>query len=222
MGERCVTTSVNAARNEFSVEVARNATLVAEAFRLRHQVYCIENTYEAGRNGLEQDEFDSNARHIVLRRRSTAEVVGTVRVVLPGRTLPIHGVCTPASLHSLPWHKTGEISRFSLSKARRVGSGEAGGMMRLGLMQGILRVSQEAGLTHWCAVMERSLLRLLQTTAIYFQPIGPLVEFHGPRQPAIGRIDTILDRMRREAGPIFDYVTEDGTLWPVRVHRLAA
>ena len=36
---------------------------------------------EALIQGIEQDEFDSRARHLVLRRRSDGKVVGTTRVV---------------------------------------------------------------------------------------------------------------------------------------------
>ncbi len=94
--------------------------------------------------------------------------------------------------------------------------------MRLGLMQGILQISQDAGLTHWCAVMERSLLRLLQGTSIYFQPLGPMVEYHGLRQPAAARIDGVLYRLFKEARPVFDYITDEGALWPFMEQRLAA
>lgn len=222
MAERCLEASIKAAQSEFRVEVATNAALVSEALRLRHQVYCVEHAYEPGDGGIERDAFDHNSMHILLRSRSTREVAGTVRVILPGRSLPIQHLCCTSELRHLPLHSTGEISRFALSKARRGKVGKAGALMRLGLMQGILRVSQEADLTHWCAVMERSLLRLLQATAIYFQPIGPMVEFHGQRQPAAASIDSIMSRMFRDARPIFDYVTENGSLWPAMEKRLAA
>ena len=89
----------------------------------------------------------------------------------------------------------------------------AGTMVRLGLMQGILRLSRELGLTHWCAIMEPMLLRLLQMSSIYFQPIGPLVEYHGLRQPAFLEIDAVLDRARFERPDAWNYVTLDGQLW---------
>lgn len=209
-------------RDEYSIETADNFALIAEAFRLRHQVYCIEHAYESGWNGIEHDSYDINARHVLLRRHRDRQVVGTVRVVLPGRPLPMQTVCHPSLTRPYPMQSTGEISRFALSKVRRKDSGQAGIMMRIGLMQGIVRVSQEAGLTHWCAVMERSLLRLLSSTGIYFHPLGPMVDFHGPRQPAMGRIETVLARLRREAEPIFDYVTAGGALCLDQKHRLAA
>ena len=227
MLSRCLLTSVDAARNDYLVEVADTPALLAEAFRLRHQVYCVERGFETSTTGMESDGFDDNARHVLLRNRMTGQVLGTVRVVLPapygGIGLPMQQVCDHSLLREFPLHAAGEISRFALSKERRAGMGEAGVLMRLGLMQGIVQVSRDAGLTHWCAIMERSLLRLLQATAIHFQPVGPLVEFHGIRQPVQGCITTVLDRIRREANPVWSYITLDGALWPAPVEqRLAA
>ena len=225
MLSRCLLTSVDAARNDYLVQVADTPALLSEAFRLRHQVYCVERGYETSTTGMESDGFDGNARHVLLRSRVTGQVLGTVRVVLPASQtgLPMQQVCDRTLLGELPLHTTGEISRFALSKERRAGTGEAGVFMRLGLMQGIVQVSRDAGLTHWCAIMERSLLRLLQATAIHFQPVGPVVEFHGIRQPAQGCISVVLDRMRRDANPVWSYVTADGALHPAPLeHPLAA
>jgi N-acyl amino acid synthase of PEP-CTERM/exosortase system len=85
--------------------------------------------------------------------------------------------------------------------------------MRLGLIQGLVRLSGESGTTHWCAVMERSLLRLLQSTAIYFQPIGPLVEHHGIRQPAAAPLSTLLRRVAAEQPEVWQFLTDAGRLY---------
>lgn len=228
MSKRCLLESVAAARAEFSITVADTPSLVAEAFRVRHQVYCIEREFESGMNGLESDDFDDQAQHVLLRHRASQAIVGTVRVVMPNASalsasFPMQRVCQSGVLSSLPLRSTGEISRFALSKDRRADAGSAAVFMRLGLMQGIVRVSRDAGLTHWCAIMERSLLRLLQSTGIHFRAIGPVVEHHGIRQPAFGSIDEVMDRMWAEARPVWDYLTADGALWPApAAQRLAA
>ena len=225
----CIGSYIAAARSEFETEIATTPMMLSEAYRLRHQVYCVERGYETSADGFETDAFDQSSQHVLLRRRSTREVVGTVRVVLPGRgpsasqhKMPMQKVCDPSVLRGLPLHRTGEISRFAISKDRRDGVGQAGMFMRLGLMQGIVRVSQEAGLTHWCAVMERSLIRLLGSTAIHFAPVGPTIEYHGIRQPAVARIAATLERIRQDAAPVFAYVTADGALWPAPAELLAA
>jgi len=86
-------------------------------------------------------------------------------------------------------------------------------MVRLGLMQGVLHLSLELGLTHWCAIMEPMLLRLLQTNAIRFLPLGPLVEYHGLRQPAYLSIDSVLEQGRVQQPDVWNYCTFGGTLW---------
>jgi N-acyl amino acid synthase of PEP-CTERM/exosortase system len=76
------------------------------------------------------------------------------------------------------------------------------------------------GLTHWIAVMERSLLRLHESNAIRFEPLGPLVSYHGIRQPASGAIQAVLARIRREQLPIWQFLT-DGGAWCGRHDRFA-
>ena len=78
---------------------------------------------------------------------------------------------------------------------------------------GVMRVSSELGLTHWCAAMELSLLRLLKGVSIHFEPVGPLVEYHGLRQPSVGVISEILARGKRERPELWDFVTDHGRLY---------
>jgi len=208
---------ISADAGECTVLIADTPDLLEEVFRLRYQVYCIERGFEPGCGGKELDEFDSQARHVLLVHRASGEPIGTVRVIpscLTGGVngLPMAAVCPAGILQGLPAWTTGEISRFAVSKQRRL-SCRAGAMVRLGLMQGTLRLSRELGLTHWCAIMEPMLLRLLQTTAIHFSPLGSPVEYHGLRQPACLDIDTVLDRARVEQREGWDYVTLGGALW---------
>ena len=207
--------------NEFSVVLADSPELVDAACRLRYQVYCVERGFEAGSNGIETDEFDSRARHVVLIHRQSGEVIGTVRVVPPrcsssDAALPMQRVCGPGLLNGLPAWTTGEISRFAISKQRRMSLG-ATAMARLGLMQGVVHVSEQLGLTHWCAIMEPFLLRLLQMNAIYFSPLGPLVEYHGMRQPSCANIQSVLDRLQRDQRDVWNHVTLHGKLWYGRI-----
>ncbi len=95
-------------------------------------------------------------------------------------------------------------------------------LLRLALFRGIVQMSGELELTHWCAVMERSLLRLLQMSAIHFHPVGPLVSYHGIRQPSFGSISGVLGRIRREQFPVWNYITDAGSLYETRTVALAA
>ena len=80
-------------------------------------------------------------------------------------------------------------------------------------MRGIVVVSGTHDLTHWCTIMERSLLRLLRATAIHFEHEGLAVEYHGTRQPAVGAISTVLGRIRAEKPQVCSLITGDGALW---------
>lgn len=219
---------VIAGADECIVLVADTPELIAEVFRLRYQVYCVEKGYEPGYDGMESDEFDSDARHVLLIHRASGDAVGTVRVVPSSSTsgvrgLPMAAVCAPSVMRNLPPRTTGEISRFALSKQRRM-SCRAGSMVRLGLMQGIVRLSGELGLADWCAIMEPMLLRLLRMNAIHFAPLGPLVEYHGLRQPSCGNIARVLAQMWAQQWDVWNYVTLGGTLWraPVLEDRMVA
>jgi N-acyl amino acid synthase of PEP-CTERM/exosortase system len=65
--------------------------------------------------------------------------------------------------------------------------------------------------------MERSLLRLLRSSAINFEPVGQMVEHHGMRQPSVCCVSTVLHQMRIEQPAIWEFVTLGGTLWKDRL-----
>lgn len=200
----------------FSVVIADNPRLMNEVYRLRYQIYCVERGFEPGDNGVEKDKFDARARHVLVIHRETGEAVGTVRVIPSSLTggvegLPMTSVCAPGLIRHLPPMTTGEISRFAVSKVRSSGC-RAGAMLRLGLMQGVVHLSIELGLTHWCAIMEPTLIRLLQAHAIHYLPVGPLVEYHGLRQPCFATISSVIERSRSEQWESWDYCTRGGRL----------
>jgi N-acyl-L-homoserine lactone synthetase len=208
--------AVEMIRDEFTIEIANTSERAFEAYRLRNQVYCRERGYFADEAGLETDEFDVRSHHALLRVNSSGEVVGTVRLVLsspekPQDSFPMQHVCS-SLLPYVPLRSTAEISRFAISKERRTSLPVP--MMRLALMKGILRLSTELKLTHWCAIMEPPLLRLLQATAIHFRPIGPLVDHHGLRQPCFNGIDAVMARIEEEQPVIWNFLTDYGAIWP--------
>lgn len=217
MNQVSVAEAICAVREEFDVVVAHSPSLIRQSFRLRHQVYCVERGFLEASGDQECDDFDPHSRHVVLVSRDTRQVVGTVRMVLPSRPdpedcFPLQRVCQSQLLDDIPLESTVEVSRFAISKELR--SGMPTGLMRLGLVQGLVRLSCELDITHWCAIMERSLLRLLRTSAIYFNPLGPLVDYHGPRQPCFSELGTLLDRVGRERPEIWEYLTLNGAFCP--------
>jgi len=189
---------------------------------------------------LECDEFDSHAVHSLLVDRQTRDVLGTVRLVLPLSGAPHDSFAIQRlSDHSLlkgscdlPLHAAAEVSRFSLSRefGRRAVSkrsscresidttgGESlphrsGPLMRLGLIQALVRMSMQQGITHWLAVMEPKLLRMLAAMAIHFEPLGGMVEYHGWRQPCFCNLAEVLQRVKIERPTFWTVLTAGGTL----------
>jgi N-acyl amino acid synthase of PEP-CTERM/exosortase system len=209
--EAALAARISKLKTDFRATFADCADDFDELHRLRYDVFCAQRKILNGANGIESDVYDRTSRHVILRRHD-GEMVGTVRLVLPIRgrleqSFPMQRVCDPTILSQLPLDTTGEISRFCLSRDRRDSAEHADAVLRLGLMKGILQASNEAGLTHWCAVMEKGLLRLLQLAAIWFEPVGPQIEYFGTRQPAVASIGSVLTRGQHERRPIWDYVT---------------
>jgi putative hemolysin len=77
-----------AATARYSVQVATGGDQVAAAQRLRHRVFAQElgATLRPGAPGLDVDEFDAHCDHLVITEDNSGEVVGTYRMLPPGRT----------------------------------------------------------------------------------------------------------------------------------------
>jgi len=218
----------------FEMQTADTPERIKMAHRIRHQVYCVENLHEKSEkpDGVETDDFDLHAVHSLLIYRAAQTALGTVRLILPlpndlHRSFAVQRVMNESArreLDKLPLHSTAEVSRFSISRQfRRIAndSGEpeesafvsnSGPLMRLGLIQAVIRMSTEAGITHCCALMEPTLLRMLAAMGIRFRPIGPLVEFRGLRQPCCCRISDVLSTVRQQRPAFWSVLTDGGAL----------
>lgn len=204
--------------------------LLQRAYETRFRVYCVENSFENPAehcDGLESDAFDEQSSHCVLVNRNGGLTIGTVRLILP---LP--GAPQSFSLRNIidirggdcptPPHATGEVSRFSISKSARperrdfIGSQKPARMaeplLSLGLIQGLVSMSRRHGISHWCAVMEPKMLRMLAAMGIHFTPVGPLIEYHGLRQLCHCELATVLKTVRMERPAFWDVITDGGRL----------
>ena len=202
------------------VESAQTADAIREAQALRHQVFCLERKiFDAVPSAsFDQDPFDQAARHIVVRRNSDRNLVATSRIVRSqptedGIALPMHRYCCPTLFRGLPMESIGEISRFAISKQARGVEASFGPAVRLLLLRGILQASQAMGLTHWCALMEPSLIRLLSATGLQFNALGPLIEAYGQRQPCVARIDQAVSRGRTSHPHFYEAVAAREYSW---------
>jgi len=216
----------------FRTFTANSPEQIREAQKIRYQVYCVENALEnPNPEEVETDCFDSHSVHSLLIYRAAGKALGTVRLIMPlpdetEHSFPMQQVLAASAMREfrkLPLHSAAEVSRFSISRQlRRVAEGSneqqaefvsvSGPLMRLGLIQSLVRMSFEYGITHWCALMEPTLLRMLAAMAIRFRPVGPIVEFHGLRQPCYCNLGDILQAVRRERPAFWSVLTNGGAL----------
>jgi len=221
----------------FKTLAADTPEYVVQAQKIRYQVYCVENPLETTRDnpqGIETDEFDTHAIHSLLVARETGAGLGAVRLIMPISSAPERSFAVQRLLDagsskillSLPVGSMAEVSRFSIPRHFRrlmtyapdsVGGdagflNNSGPLMRLGLIQGLVRMSRQHGVTHWCALMEPTLLRMLAAMAIRFRPIGPLVEFRGLRQPCYINVTDMLESVMHERPAFWEVITDGGSL----------
>ena len=159
-------------------------------------------------------------------------------------SLPIDAVCADPELRGLSIdtrRHMAEVSRFAVSRSFRRRVGEAGSPtavtdesleameaahrdmsnrrlaphITLGLIESLVRMSVQSGMTYWCSVMERALLRLLSRIGIYFDNLGSEVHYHGRRQPCYMELRTLLARVKEERFDVWEILTREGTSGPV-------
>jgi N-acyl amino acid synthase of PEP-CTERM/exosortase system len=117
-------------------------------YRIRHQVYCVERGFLSERtypNGLELDEYDSHALHL-LAKHHAGEPAGTLRLVMHSELgFPLMRHCVFSGEHAFlndpshpAMHHFAEISRVAVSKVfrRRAGDSPYGGPPRFSQPQG--------------------------------------------------------------------------------------
>ena len=230
----------------FRTQRAGTQKLIRTAQAIRYQVYCLERKFEnpdEQDDGLETDDFDGAAVHCLLFHRPTSEAIGTARLIPLEATpalSPIRQLLRENGLRGrdhFPLATTAEVSRFAISNEfrRRCSRGFTGNradkareretcsvLPCLGLIQELMRQSVALGLTHWAAVMEPKLLRMLAAMGIHFTPVGPLVSHHGLRQPSYCHLSEMLERLKSERPDHWMVVTDGGTLLPRQAVRRAA
>lgn len=238
-------TLIDRFREYFEMIPANTAGLKKEAYRLRYQVYCIETGFEPRErcpSQLEQDEYDDQSSHFLIRHKQTGEYAATTRLILPdpknpGRPFPIEQHCIIERtdlVQQVPRTQLAEVSRFCVSKNFKNRKGEPGTTagvsaensyiysdderrlfphITLALIACLIRMNFQHGLTHWYAVMEAGLIRFLSHIGIHFTPIGPVVEYRGNRQPCIIEVKYLLEGVKNKNPEIWELLTDRGTFW---------
>lgn len=80
----------------------------------------------------------------------------------------------------------------------------------LGLIAMLFDISHQRGIDYWYAAMEPSLSRLLTRLGIEFTPIGPVMDYHGRRQPMIAKVSDLLDNIYHNRKDFFKLIEDMG------------
>lgn len=219
--------------NIFEIEAANNDKDRTTAYRLRYQIYCVENPFEDATqfpDGMETDHLDDRAIHGLIRHRKSGIACGTVRLILPrndgtGPRPSFYDLCDPGA--RFPVATTAEISRLATSKFFRQQC-EALPDVRaftrvaplwpyitVSLIAFIIRTAVEHEFTHLNAVMKLSLMRLLERLGIYFRPVGGLVDYHGWRQPCYIPLTALDEEIAVANRRVWEILTDSGHILEV-------
>lgn len=165
--------------------------LMAQSYRLRYQVYCLERKFLKASNypdQLECDEYDGCSLHAGVLSRP-GQLIGTVRFVTGSTSdLPLFRHCTISpeceSALRVDGIQLAEVSRLCVSRAYRDDSAEDS-RVALSLFRAGYQTSKRNRVTHWLAAMEPSLHRLLSSIGVPFRIAGPVADYFGPVAPYV-------------------------------------
>jgi len=112
----------------FEMVPAISDELKNEVYKLRYQVFCIENEIfnsEHYPDNLESDNYDQHSVHYLIRHRNSGDYAATTRLILPDtnnmeKLFPLELHCeidNLAALQPINRKHLAEISRFCISKA---------------------------------------------------------------------------------------------------------
>ncbi|MGF1604875.1 MAG: PEP-CTERM/exosortase system-associated acyltransferase [Rhodothalassiaceae bacterium] len=223
----------------FRVCIAATPQEISQAHGLRYQVYCAETGFlnpQDHPDQAERDAADGHADQALLLHKPSGRTAGMVRLIRPDPARADAGLPARAISRALrdlgdrlPLAQTGEISRLLIAKEFRKRRADTlfGSLaeddpdpagrriiphIALGLMQAVFAMSLRHNLSHLCAVVDPRFLSLLTRLGATFQTAGPVVDFHGPRQPVWCEIGPFLERFRHDRPDIWDIVTDRGAL----------
>jgi putative hemolysin len=117
--------AVLASDGRYDVRLASGPKEVAEALRLRHEVFRVElNGRSGGDSNLEYDEFDLRCRHLIVIEQATGGTIGTYRINEIGRADQLDQLYSTSEFttEGLPqevWQNGIEIGRACIAKEHR-------------------------------------------------------------------------------------------------------
>lgn len=204
-------------QTEFTFMKVDSPDLLNEVFRIRYQVYCKECNFikdEDYPEGIEKDNYDAHSLHFLAK--DSNGLIGAARLILDCPLgFPLEEHCNghlTIDKNSLPRKRIAEISRLVISRGYRrrredglyyttdclqtaditpIESMRRIRPMTFGIYREIYQESKRRGITHWYALMEKTLWLLLRLHGFNFQAIGEEIDFYGSVQPYLADISKI-------------------------------
>lgn len=202
-------------QTEFIFRLVESQEHIRQVYRLRYQVYCNECgfiTKEEYPEEMERDKYDSYALHFVAE--DPQGIIGTARLVLDNpHGFPFEERCSDNlnfDVTTVDRRQLAEISRLIISKnyRRRRDDGlyyspdyvdikveepkerlNRIRPMAFGIYREMYQECKRRGITHWFAIMEKSLWLLLRMHNFVFNPIGEEIDFYGAVRPYMCKIE---------------------------------
>lgn len=223
----------------FEIVPALSESLKAEAYRVRHAVYCEDLGFETARTDkLETDQYDRNAIHLLIRNVRDHAFIGCTRIIRPSADtdeglLPFERVCADTLDRSiidpmkLPRNKIGEVSRLAVVASFRRRKGEAAlpislsdedyreeplprfPFIPLGLYIGTVELARLNDIKILFMLTEERLANHFGRLGAQPEFIGGSIEHRGIRFPSMVDIDGIISNMRPIFRSLYRCIAED-------------
>ncbi len=215
----------------FPSKLVKEMQELEKLYQLRYDVYCMQKGFLDPANypdKLETDVFDQHSLHFGAFDK-LGNALGTLRLIQNSDIgFPMLDHCE-IDVPDEILQKAGEISRLAVSKMirKRRGDGEYGMVLEggpvdekikspprhnrrrhrpaivVGLYKNLYQESRKNGITHWLAVMEPGLLKLLKRFHFNFEVIGPEVDYYGPVRPYMVSLESIEDQVYNSSRPFY-------------------
>jgi len=199
----------------FEMVPAISEELKHEAYKLRYQVFCIENKVfnsEHYPDDMEFDDYDQHSVHYLIRHRKSGESAATVRLILPDtnnpeKLLPLELYCEIdnfAVLQSISRKSLGEASRLCVSKAFKRRKNEAHTLTAIASnWEDNVTSDEQRIFPHLSFALIACLIRACHENNIHY--------FFGTLEPAWFRFLSSSGINFIKIGPLADY---HGARWP--------
>lgn len=186
-----------------------------EVYKLRYQVYCIENEFLNSENypdDLEFDDFDQHSVHYLIRHRRSGDYAATVRLILPDANdpeqfFPIEQYCEInnfAVMQSIARKSLGEASRLCVSKTFKRRKNEAHTLAAIGSnWKDYFTPDEKRTFPYLSFALIACLIRACHDNNINY--------FFGTLEPAWFRFLSASGINFTKIGPLMDY---HGARWP--------